>query len=516
MSKAHHSERSTARHFLHVLIRRRWLVLQAVIVVPVAAIAFSVIRQHVYQAQAEVLLSPALVTTVFNTGDPGGSLAAFVAKTEAGVARATPVAQAAVKRSGLPDLTAGQLLGASIVTLKPNADVMVFKVRDPDPQRAKRLATAYAEGYIAYRRDLEGLALGQAHRELSARLAQLAAQGRAQSVLYTTLSERAAQLSTLQALDDSGAVLVRKAVGVEQIQPRTLHAALVGLAIGLLLGLGLAVLRESLDVRVRSAEEVAERLGLTILGRLPKPPRSLRVNSELLMNEAADTAKAEAYRVLRANLHFANNERRAKTIMITSAGPSEGKTTTAANLSVALAQAGHRVALVDLDLRRPSLGHFFLLLGPGLTNVALGKARLEHAITRRKFGPEGVLEILGSGPLPPNPSEFIDSGAVEKILARLAARVDIVIIDSPPLLGLNDGLILSSKVDGLVVISRLNAVNRPMLTELRRVLDGCPAAELGLIVTGTEADTDFSYEGLYRYEQEPADTRRLRVRLGRA
>jgi polysaccharide biosynthesis transport protein len=149
--------------------------------------------------------------------------------------------------------------------------------------------------------------------------------------------------------------------------------------------------------------------------------------------------------------------------------------------------------------------------------VALGKARLEHAITRRKFGPDGVLEILGSGPLPPNPSDFIDSGAVEKILARLAARADFVIIDSPPLLGLNDGLILSSKVDGLVVISRLNAVNRPMLTELRRVLDGCPAAELGLIVTGTEADTDFAYEDLYRYEQEPADvTSRLRVRLGRA
>lgn len=500
-------ERSRIRHFLRVLRRRKWIALQAAILVPAAAIVISIRETPVYRATSAVLLSPTTFTPdAFANGDPSDELASRVMATEAGVARSTGVVRQAVRLSRVAHLTTGELLGASKVTAQPGTDVLVFAVKGVDPARAVRLADAYGRGYVAYRRQLSAQTLGRAQQELSARMAQIASAFGTDSALYETLSDGQSLLSGLQALDTSTAVFVRSANEAERVFPFPLRSGLIGLFIGIALGVMLALIRDALDIRIRNAEEVEDALRVPILARLPKPPRAVRAAHGLLMGDAPTGAKAEQFRVLRGNLGFVNVDVQAKTILVTSATAGEGKTTTAANLALALAQAGDHVVLVDLDLHRPSVGDYFVLLGPGLTDVAAGGARLEHAVMRRRFGETGVLEILGSGTAPPNPGEFIDSAALGEILDKLSQRADVVVVDSPPMLGLNDAVVLGRRVDGILVISRLNKVTRPQLTELRRVLDSEPEKVLGVIVTGAEADDAYGFEGGYEYNRGRYET----------
>lgn len=227
------------------------------------------------------------------------------------------------------------------------------------------------------------------------------------------------------------------------------------------------------------------------------------------MLEEPHGVHAEVFRMLRTNLEFANLDRGARTIMFTSAVEEEGKSTTVANLAVAIARAGHSVALVDLDLRRPFLARFFdLEEHPGLTDVALGHVDLQTALARRAIveadgrptlngngqaGVEGVLDILTSGPPPPDAGEFVGSGVLRNILDELREAADFVLIDVPPMLHVGDAMALAARVDALVVLTRLSVARRSMLNELRRLLDACPAAKLGFVVAG--ADLEHGYYG---------------------
>ena len=215
--------------------------------------------------------------------------------------------------------------------------------------------------------------------------------------MYNSLAARNDTLSTMEALETSNASVVQSPTGAAQVQPRPIRNAVIGILLGLVVGLTLAFLLEALDSRVRSAEEISERLGgLPLLGRLPRPSRKLRSSNKLAMIAAPDGADAEAFRMLRTQLDLALLETGAKTIMVTSAMSEEGKSTTVANLAVALARAGKRVILVDLDVYKPSLDQFFSLDGPGLTDVAVGHADLDQALApvaiagRSLRGPGGV------------------------------------------------------------------------------------------------------------------------------
>jgi Mrp family chromosome partitioning ATPase len=240
-----------------------------------------------------------------------------------------------------------------------------------------------------------------------------------------------------------------------------------------------------------------------------------------------NSGQAEAFRVLRTNLEFANLERNARTIMLTSAVESEGKSTTAVNLALALARRGRQVVLLDLDLRRPSIARFFgLSEQPGVTEVALGHALLHEALHPiaiqsvdgagatngggRGLAAQGVLKVLTAGPTPPDPGEFVETSVLGEVLEVLADRFDIVLVDAPPLLHVNDALALSAKVDGLMLIARLSSLRRPMLAEIDRVLTACPSAKLGLVVTGAEADEHYGY-GAYRYSGYRLNRRRARA-----
>jgi succinoglycan biosynthesis transport protein ExoP len=511
-------EHAALREYLRLAWRRKWLILIPVILAPLAATAFALRETKLYRASAQVLLSNANLAAQLTGGASADTQLAGggdrETRTQADLARVPMVLNRTIEASGVRDHTPGELAQSSSVSTATNSNLLTFKVTDRDPEVAAKLASEYARQYTIYRGELDTGAIKRARTALHRRLNGLVAQDERNTSLYRSLVGKDQQLETLEALQTSNAYVVREASGAEQVQPRPARSALIGLGLGIFLGIGLAFLRETLDTRVRSADEVRNRLGLPLLARLPEPPRRLRSRDHLTMVDEPRSPAAETFRVLRTNLDFANLERGARSIMLTSALQGEGKSTTVANLGVTLARAGRHVVLADLDLRRPYLDRFFGIHStPGITHVALGQARLDEALATVFRGGEsgtgtngaeleGVLEVLPAGVLPPDPGEFVLTRAVGEILQELAARSDLLLLDTPPLLGLGDAFTLSEKVDALMLIARLRTLRRPMLSELKRILDSVPATKLGFIVTAAgleEGEYGYGYRYGYRY-----------------
>jgi Mrp family chromosome partitioning ATPase len=422
------------------------------------------------------------------------------AQTEADLARVPAVARQTLALAGL-DRSTSDFLAHSNASAATNADLIVLTAEDGSPVVARRLASAYARAFSKYRARLDAAPYVSAHDRADAQLARMERAGEQGTGAYQQLLAKRNQLEQMIALRTHNAVPVQAATSASQVEPRPIRNGLLGLGLGLFVGLGLAFLREALDTRVRSAEEVEERLGIGLLGRVPEPTRRLRRNGKLAMLAAPRDAQAEAFRLLRTNLDFVRLTHEARSIMVTSAVEGEGKSTTAANLAVALTRAGQRVALLDLDLRSPSLQRFFDLRGrPGLTGIALGRAELADALDPltlvdadgRENGANGSngrvghgeLVVIGSGPLPPDPGEFVAAPALGSVLAELRDSFDTILIDTPPALACGDAMALSGLVDGVVVVTRLNTIRRPMLAELRRLLATSTAVPLGVIIAG--------------------------------
>lgn len=513
------AEASTLTTYIKVLRRRKWLALAAIVLVPAAAYAFSTQQTSKYRASAEVLLSRQNLSNSLNgVQDPTLSIQPDrLAQTQADLARVPPVIERTLQAENVDGMTVDEFSADSSVSAKTDADLLTFKFTHHDPQLAARLATEYARQYIAYRTQLDTQALTKARTQVQDRIDQLELNGDRRSALYASLVERDQQLQTMQALQTANASLVREAQGALKVQPRPTRNAILGLLLGIVLGVGLAFLREALDTKVRTGDEVGRKLDLPILARVPEPPRQLRNSNKLAMLADPDGTFAEPFRVLRTNVEFANLELHAKTIMVTSALEEEGKSTTVANLAVSFARGGKRAILVDLDLRRP-YQHKFFPLGrrPGLTDVALRHVSIDDALAPYPLrdGPSwsrrsrmsgngtvtiaGTLEVIGTGPLPPNPGEFLGSHVVDEILSELAGRADLVLIDTAPLLGVGDALALSAKVEAMLLVARIDRMRRPTVRELQRTLEASPAKPLGLIVTAADADESYGYGYGYR------------------
>ncbi len=509
---------STLQSHLRVLRRRWWLLALAVVVVPAAAVAVSLGQQPMYAASAQVALAQQdLANELSGTTDTSVYTPADRrAQTQADLAREPGVAQKAVELAHAP-LTGQALLDTSSVSAASNADILTFTVSSPNPARAEGLASAYATAYVRYRLASDTAPVEHALQGVQQEIAA-APLG---SALRSTLVGKATQLKTMAALKTANASVVRTAQTAAQTAPKTLRNAVLGLLLGLVLGVALAFLWETLDTRVRSSDEISARLGLPLLAQLPEPPKRLRDASRLAMLVDPSGVQAEAFRMLRTNLQFVTLSGEARTVMITSAVAEEGKSTTIANLAVALARAGKRVTLVELDLRRPLLDRFFDLEPgrPGITQVALGDATLEEAIVpvpvrgpstgddhhhsngngNGNGGGYAVLRVLTAGAIPPDPGEFMSSRKLGEILAELRSQSDVVLIDAPPLLQVGDGLALSAQVDGTLVVTRIDVLRRGMLGDLGRLLEAMPARKLGIVVTGVRHRAlGYGYGGYYR------------------
>ena len=518
-SSSQHAEhlvrQRTLTEYLDVLRRRRWIALVPLIIVPIVVFVYVSRQPDVYASSSEVLLSRQSLAAALSgiTNADVYTDADRFAQTQASLARVPEVASDAIARAGVSGTTAGELLAGSTVTPRGNSDLLRFVVRNGNPDVAAKLATAYAQAFTQYRLRLDTANIANARTDLERTLRALRRQGATDTSLYRDVAAKAQELRTMELLQTKPKV-VRTADVSARVAPTPTRDAILGIGIGLLLGLAAAFLWEALDKRVRDEAEIQRTLDLPLLARLPAPraPEPGRI----AILEGPDDAYAEAVRRLRSNVEFSNLDVNAKVIMVTSAVGDEGKSVTVANLAVAFALAGRRVALVDLDLRKPSLGGMFGVgLRPGLTDVAIERIGLDRALipvnlesreaaaprslsssvrrspadTAERDEPRGLgsLVLLPAGFLPASPGELVGTKAVAQVIATLREQMDIVLVDSPPLLVVSDAATLSSRMDAVAVVIRAGTVNRPMLKELARELEASPARKLGFALTGAEA-----------------------------
>lgn len=290
------------------------------------------------------------------------------------------------------------------------------------------------------------------------------------------------------------------------VSPRPARNIGLGFALGLLLSLALVLLRHILDTKVRTKDDVENLVdGVAVIGSIPFDTDAPR--RPLLLESGPLSTRSESFRVLRTNLAFVGTAERARTIVVTSTLPGEGKTTTAANLGVVLAESGASVCLVEADLRRPRLLEYFGLEGAvGLTDLLIGRVDLADIL--QPYG-KHQLALLGAGQIPPNPSELLGSPAMRQCLRDLADKFDYVLLDAPPMLPVTDSAVLSTLADGAVVVVGSGLVTRDQLTTAIDGLARVQSRILGIILNRLPRNVSGGRYYDYKYEYRPRRERGL-------
>ena len=292
---------------------------------------------------------------------------------------------------------------------------------------------------------------------------------------------------------------------LEPSSPKVAFNLAVGLMLGLMCGIGVAVLRSVLDTKVRSEADIRQLTKSPILGAVaydaavPQHP--------VILRDEPLAAPSEAVRRLRTNLQFIDVANRPKSIVITSSIPGEGKSTIALNLAVSLADTGARIILVDADLRRPSMASYVGIEGGvGLTTVLIGRADVEHVV--QPLG-NTTLDLLPAGQIPPNPSELLGSNAMATLLTRLEAAYDMVLLDSAPLLPVTDAAVLSNLSSGALLVVSADQIHRAQLQQTLRSLESAGAHLYGVVMN----KVDNVKGGPYTYNDRYAPVKKPKKRV---
>src|ERR1017187_9077233 len=315
-------------------------------------------------------------------------------------------------------------------------------------------------------------------------------------------------------------IVDRAAAPSSPIEPNIPRNLMFAVVLGLASGIGLAFLLDSLDHTVRTTEQAQMISGLASLGMIPLGSKSAREGPnpkrlviatskeavELVTQVRPQSQMAESYRALRTSLLLSNLGAPPKVIMMTSALPQEGKTTTSINCAVVLAQKGVRVLLIDADLRRPSI-HKTLGMAPhsGLSNVLTGSATLEKAITQTSILPD--LYVLTAGTPPPNPAELLASSYMRDVLAQLREKYDHIVIDTPPSLSVTDAVVLSPRADAVVLVIRAGQTTKQALRRSRDLLTQVNAKVVGVLLNAVDLSSPDYY---YYYEYQGKNARYYR------
>jgi capsular exopolysaccharide synthesis family protein len=269
--------------------------------------------------------------------------------------------------------------------------------------------------------------------------------------------------------------------------PKTYRNVTMGLLVGLLVGGGLAVARARLDRSVKDPDEVSDLVQAPVMGVIL---RDETLNKQHVIDRASSNRTAEEYRQLRTNLQFLNVDNPPTVIMVTSAVPSEGKTTLVVNLALTLADLGRRVTVVEADLRQPKIVRYLgLVAGVGLTNVLAGTANVEEV--SQGFG-EGDLFIIPAGPIPPNPGELLASANMSSLLDKLRSENDYVLVDAPPLLPVADSSGLAVHTDGVLLSVRYGSTRKDQLDQAGQTLARVGAKTLGVILNIVPPNADMA------------------------
>lgn len=377
------SQPSTLVDYLSILRLRKWLLVCSVLVFVGGAWYMSSRQVRQYSATAQVLLSQA--DSGQTSGHTSSQDATRYDETQAQVAQTAAVTKMAVEHSGV-DIEPSRLLASSSVAVDGGADILEFTVTNANLDVAVRLVNAYAKAFTVYRRTLDTNGVKAALAGLDKHLASVKDRFNAAQKAHTLQASQRAELDRLirqdqnlrteLSLQTGGALFTKPATGGNQIQPKPVRDIVLGLFAGLGFGLILIALTEAVDTRVRTAEEVSQTLGLRLLARIPRPTRNHRAPGRMAVLQDEPGSSAEAFRQLRVAFDFANLDVHATTVLVTSATEGEGKSTTAANLAIALARTGRSVILADFDLRRPVLDRAFRQ--PRCDRRAHGSARRQR------------------------------------------------------------------------------------------------------------------------------------------
>jgi capsular exopolysaccharide synthesis family protein len=506
------------REYLAVLRARRASVIATAGITLAAALFVSLRMTPMFTSTAKVLVKPITANQQLLSGT---STITLNLDTESQLVRSAVVAKLAADKMGsaIAPHTLIQHLGVSVPS---NTEILEISDSDPSPIRAQRAAQAFADAYLEFKRS-EALATYKSVsssiqgeiNDLQQKLdkAQYTSQHSSEgstvkqradsdiSLLSNQIALLRNQMASLTTLDiDPGAIVQRANLPEAPSSPNHLLNAALGLFVGLALGVGLAFLRERLDDRLRGRDDLEEHLGSPTLVVIPKISewKSPEV-ARLVAIEDPRGPAAEAYKTLRTSVLFAAAQRELKSIMVCSAEAGEGKSTTAANLAVVLAQAGKRVVLVSGDLRKPRIARFFQPHGGatetdiGLSTVLTGETSLQDALQ-----PSGVenLWLLTAGPVPAQPAEMAQSSAMAVLVDALRQAADLTIIDSAPTLVVTDAAAMAPHVDGVLFVADASRTTRGAVTRARVQLEHVGAVMVGAVLN----NFDPSKQGAYSYE----------------
>jgi capsular exopolysaccharide synthesis family protein len=285
------------------------------------------------------------------------------------------------------------------------------------------------------------------------------------------------------------------------VRPNVPQATMLGVVAGLLLGFGLALLLEFLDASITSQQQIEERLKIAFLGFVPSIPEGEAGSRDLHIFREPKSLIAECTRSVRTNLLFMSPDKPFRRLLVTSSGPQEGKSTTAINLSIAMAQSGSKVLLIDTDMRRPRLHKAFGVPNDvGVSSLVVGEGKIEDAIKSTEI--PGMF-LLPCGPIPPNPAELLHTRAFEELLTRLGERFDRIVLDSPPVGAVADAVVLATQTDGVVVVLRAGKTQRDMAARTVRALRDVKANIYGAVLNDVSLEKsrygDYYYAYAYRY-----------------
>jgi receptor protein-tyrosine kinase len=426
------------RDYLRIA-RRRWLLIAGCIVAALAVAALVTFRATpLYSSNAQLFISTPGSDS--SQAYQGGLFSQQRVTSYADLATSREVAEQVLEATEV-ELTPSELAEKVSATAKPETVILELSVSDPSPRVAQRLAQAYARAMTEFITELE-----------------------------RPTDDRPAPIKAT--------IAVRASLPEAPYSPQPVRNLGLAAVLGLLLGIGAAVLREILDTTLKSADDVETVTPTPLMGHIGHDPEAPR--KPLISDLSSHAPRAEAFRVLRTNLQFVDVDNAHKVFTVSSAIPQEGKTTTAVNLAIALAQAGGKTLLVDGDLRRPKVDQLLHLEhAVGLTTVLVGKIEAVDAI--QQHSPSG-LDVLTSGAVPPNPAELLQSHAMNELLDKLRGSYDTIIIDAPPLLPVTDAALLAARSEGALLVIRHGRTTREQLRLSIERLQAVDARAVGILM----------------------------------
>lgn len=520
-----------------------WLIMLCMAGAGVAAYFASKQLTPIYQA-ATVLLIDQSPTSSATPDLASLTTSERLARTYVELLRRRPVMEEVIANLNL-SMSPGELAEQVRVIVLPDTQLILLTVDNSSPQQAAAITNEIVEvfrrqnqerqtsRYASSIRNLEEeLALAQsdithgekrleelddtidtpANQMLYNRQQELLSQNRSR---YTTILEQLETVRLAESQHSNNLDVVESALPpAEPIRPTPLRNALLAALFGAMLATGIALLMEYLDDSVKSAEDVEHITGVSALASIARIPPTQSAK-RLVATNGAYSPIAEAYRVLRTSLEFSAVDVPIQTLVVTSSSPAEGKSTTAANLAIVIAQTGRRVLLVDADLRRPTLHVLFNCnQSSGMTN-ALVRKKDELIDTYIQTTEVENLHLLTSGPLPPNPAELLGSGRMRMLLDELRTQADVIIFDSPPLLAVVDASLLAHICDAVLLVVLAGVTRTSALKRSKEQL-----VQSGTRIAGTvfnrvssaySSDYGYSYRGYYGYGEQRRSVLRLRT-----